>query len=429
MSDHSTMSITAQKPVSGIAETRTQTSGARRGRARFAAVDAARGVALLGMIAVHTLHPTNVDGSQNWMFALFNGRAAAAFAVLAGVGIAFMTGRRPVRRADAKPTIAMLATRAAVIGAIGLALGYTDPDRAWVILPAYAVLFLLAIPLVFLRSSIVAVTAVVVVVVVPVVIHATQPHLPRPELDNPTFGDLIDQPLSLLGELSLTGVYPALAWVSYVCAGLVIGRLSLERIKVAWALLGTGLGLATVAATGSDILLHDFGGLAEIQAAIPDSGLTAQDTTALLAVGGNGTTPTSTWWWLAVDAPHTSTPFDLVGTTGTTAILLGLMTLVDHLRPPAIQRTMAAGRVPLAAAGSITLTCYTAHIVFLNSDHYSPDEPVTGYIIQVAAVLLIGLYYRTTARRGPFEALTAHLARQARHRASLATSCRDRGSR
>ena len=60
--------------------------------------------------------------------------------MLAGVGIAFLTGRRRVP-SDVRPeeAAASLVARALVIGAIGLALGYADPEIATVILPYYAV--------------------------------------------------------------------------------------------------------------------------------------------------------------------------------------------------------------------------------------------------------------------------------------------------
>ena len=73
--------------------------------------------------------------------------------MLAGVGIAFLTGRRRVSLGrPAGEAAASLVARALVVGAIGLALGYTDPEIATVILPYYAVLFLIAVPLVLLPT-------------------------------------------------------------------------------------------------------------------------------------------------------------------------------------------------------------------------------------------------------------------------------------
>ena len=65
---------------------------------RLVGVDVARCLALLGMVATHVLLGQEPDGSLTDSQWLAGGRAAALFAVLAGVSIALMTGRRtPVR--------------------------------------------------------------------------------------------------------------------------------------------------------------------------------------------------------------------------------------------------------------------------------------------------------------------------------------------
>ncbi len=58
----------------------------------------ARCLALLGMVATHVLDERDPDGTLSFAQALAGGRSAALFAVLAGVSLALMTGRRePVR--------------------------------------------------------------------------------------------------------------------------------------------------------------------------------------------------------------------------------------------------------------------------------------------------------------------------------------------
>jgi uncharacterized membrane protein len=52
--------------------------------ARLVGVDTARGIALIGMIAVHSLYESDTAGKATWSFAIFGGRAAATFAVLSG---------------------------------------------------------------------------------------------------------------------------------------------------------------------------------------------------------------------------------------------------------------------------------------------------------------------------------------------------------
>jgi hypothetical protein len=67
-------------------------------RSRSMGVDAARGVALVGMIAVHTYPEAWPNGTQSIAQMVAGGRTSALFALLAGVGIALMSGgQRPVR--------------------------------------------------------------------------------------------------------------------------------------------------------------------------------------------------------------------------------------------------------------------------------------------------------------------------------------------
>lgn len=386
----------------------------RRAASRLVGIDAARGVALLGMMAVHSLYEEDMPGHPTLAFSLFGGRAAAAFAVLAGVGLAFMTGRRRVRMPDFPATSLLVLGRALAIGLIGLLLGYTDASLGACILPYYALLFVLAIPLLLLPTWAIGLSGLVIAVGVPVLQHIWLPHLPPATLENPTFGYVFQHPVNLLIELSLNGEYPALPWLAYICAGLVVGRLSLGRLRVAIALAVTGIVLAVGAAVTSSVLLNNYGGLGQIWAAQPGGILTVPETTEVLNLGADGTVPSDTWWWLAIDAPHTSTPPDLIGTSGSAIALIGVLLLLGQFTQPVVDRIVRLSLAPLAAAGGMTLTLYTLHLAFINSP-YDEYSAATGYTVQVIAALLIGLAWRKTAGRGPLESLVAAIARRAKN--------------
>lgn len=146
-------------------------------------------------------------------------------------------------------------------------LGYTDAGLGAVILPYYAVLFVLAIPLVFLGTVALIAAGLAVAVAVPVLSHLVRDNLPAPRLTNPGFDYLVQDPLGLLAELSLTGYYPALPWITYLCAGLVVGRLTLSSARVARRLLAGGAALAVTASATSWFLLGPLGGRPRLQAA------------------------------------------------------------------------------------------------------------------------------------------------------------------
>ncbi|WP_300014087.1 heparan-alpha-glucosaminide N-acetyltransferase domain-containing protein [Pseudonocardia sp.] len=382
-------------------------------RPRLVGVDAARGVALLGMMAVHALYAFGADGDPTVAYSVSTGRSAAVFAVLAGVGIAFTTGRARVGADRAVPTAAGLTARAAVIGLVGLALGYTDAEIAAVILPYYAVLFVLAVPLVFLGTRTLIGLGVLAAFGMPVLGHLVRDGLAPPRLTNPSFGYLVTDPLGLLVELTLTGYYPALAWLAYLCVGIAVGRLTLSSARVAAGLLGAGAAVAVAAWAGSALLLGPLGGRARIEAA--GTGALDVPVAEMLAFGGEGVTPTTSWWWLAVHAPHTSTPPDLLHTAGVAVALLGGLLLLGHVRGPA-HRAVTVLLGPLAAAGAMTLTLYAAHVVFLNSplDVFSA---VGGYVFQVVVALLFALAWRQAVGRGPLDFLAGWAARRAQRAA------------
>ncbi|OLT14462.1 hypothetical protein BJF78_19080 [Pseudonocardia sp. CNS-139] len=121
-------------------------------RGRLLGVDAARAVALVGMFATHLL-PLRAGGAETLTGLLADGRSAALFAVLAGVGIALGTGGTrppPDARAHAAAAAGLL-VRGALVGLVGLWLAGLDPTVA-VILAYYGLLFAVATPLLRLRA-------------------------------------------------------------------------------------------------------------------------------------------------------------------------------------------------------------------------------------------------------------------------------------
>jgi uncharacterized membrane protein len=379
-------------------------------RERILGVDAARGLALLGMMAVHALYETDAAGNATWTSVLAGGKSAALFALLAGVGIAFTTGRRrvPLRSDRALPTAAALVVRGLAVGLVGLALGGNDPAVAAVILAYYALLFVAAVPLVFLGRRTLLALGAVLTVGVPFVSQALRAHLPVATGMNPSFTWLVGDPAGMLTELAVTGYYPVLSWLPYLCVGLAVGRMRLSSARTAAALAAVGVALAVTATVVSDRLMESA--LPRILGA--SAGADPATVHEALTVGPDGVTPTTTWWWLAVDTPHSSTPLDLALTIGVALAVLGVALLADHVRRPRLRAALDVVRAPLAAAGGMTLTFYVLHVLFINSD-FDVYGPTTGYLIQVVAVLLLGWGWRATAGRGPLEAAVTALSRRA----------------
>lgn len=380
---------------------------ARRGagQRRLRGVDVARALALLGMMSVHLLPAERADGTTSTAFLLFSGRAAALFAVLAGVGLALASGgSTPPRGRRWAGMSAALLVRAAVLLPVGLLLIEPTTPVA-VILPYYALLFVVAIPLLPLGARWAAGGAAAVALAVPVVSHAVRlvaglsgPGA-QPELD------ALLRPVHLAATLLLTGYYPVLPWTAYLLAGIAVGRTGLRSPGIALRLLGTGLVLAAAGKALSQLLLAS-GGYERLAASVPPlSSLEFVGLDRALERSLHGTTPTTSWWWLAVSAPHSSTPFDLVHTIGTSLAVLGACLLAV----PALERWGRALVVPLAAAGSMTLTLYCVH-VFATTRGWGPAAPEDLLLVHAVTAVALATVWRAWARRGPLEGAVAVLS-------------------
>jgi uncharacterized membrane protein len=192
--------------------------------ARVIGVDVARGLALLGMIAVHIFDTLHRDDTPSKTHQVMAGHALATFVLLAGVSPTFITKRS--RTGSLLPAAAALTTRALIITLIGLTLNSAlDPDIE-VILPYYGLMFLLAIPLLRRSSPVLIGISIGLVLLAPLVVLASfNTNLPN---DEPTLAALI-HPVELFSPLLVTGSYPIVAYMAFICVGMVIGRLDLSN--------------------------------------------------------------------------------------------------------------------------------------------------------------------------------------------------------
>jgi uncharacterized membrane protein len=389
-------------------------------RTRVTGVDVARGLALLGMMATHVFGTFNEDGGPTPAMVIAGGRSAATFVLVAGVGLAFLSGgRTPAHGPDRTAAASGLAVRALIIGAIGLTLGFfAQFNGIYGILPFYAMMFLLAIPLLGLRPLILAGIAAAVIALGPLLLVATAgAGLPYFGSDaEPNLGTLIHDPLGLLVQLLITGPYPVAIYLAYLCAGMAIGRLDLSSRRLAWWLLGGGLALAVTARIVASVLLYPLGGLARLITQGRMQGNPGQAAQLLLWEHNPGLgneilqwapRQGSSWWYLALPAPHSHTPVDLVHTLGSAIAVLGAALLLT--RVPAIARLLS----PVAVAGSMSLTLYSAHLLLLATGILQ-DDPMLLYVLMVAGALTFAHLWRRRFTRGPLELLVAMAAGRAR---------------
>lgn len=378
------------------------------GQKRLVGVDAARGLALIGMMSVHIVEAVDpATGELTPAFLIASGRSSALFAVLAGVGLALAYSgqgdpRRPPRGRDHARAAASITARAIALILVGLILGALNSGVA-VILVYYGVLFVVAIPFLRFGPRVLLPLAAAWAIVVPVISYAWRTELPPPSLASMSADSLADLP-TMGRELLLTGYYPVLPWTAYILAGLGIGRLALGSARVAAGLLAGGALLAGTTWLVSWLLLQSGGFDRLVDAGLGGHLVNRDFTDGVLTSSFYGTSPTTTWWWLTIASPHTATPFDLLHTIGTSAAVIGLMLL--------LARVISAALWPLAAIGSMTFTLYTLHVILLAT--VLPDTTDNALLIHVVIAFAVAMPWRAVFRRGPLEAMTAVWSRAAR---------------
>jgi hypothetical protein len=227
----------------------------------------------------------------------------------------------------------------------------------------------------------------------------------QPAFDsNPTLSAPFTDPIGFVLQLLVTGEFPAVVYMVYICAGLAIGRLDLSSTRVAAWLLGGGLVMAVTAWETSSVLLFHLGGLQHLQAAADPGSDPATVTNQILWDPNQ----VASWWWLALRAHHTGTPFDALHTLGSAMAVLGGVLLVTKLR--------AARRLlwPVGVAGTMTLTIYSVHVLVLVNSSLLSDNDLAAYVQQVAGALAFAVVWYRFMGQGPLERMVAMASGRAR---------------
>ncbi|MFE7766277.1 DUF418 domain-containing protein [Streptomyces sp. NPDC057438] len=372
---------------------------------RLVGVDLARALAVFGMYVVHIAPPLSAtSGVASWIRYIADGHSSVLFATLAGFSLMLIAGRREPKTGlagrQAKARIAIRAVVLLVLGTV-LAMEYGGV----IILGFYGIYFLLALPLVRLSAKTLAIIAAAFALVTPQLAFALTSLL-TPSVQN---GINAYDPLTRLSEvgvldLLLTGFYPALTWMSFVIAGMALGRLDLSSGTVQKRLAALGASL-TAAAYGMSLLLAGSGALrsmAEDGSSSSGSGSMPLDSASMPSGGGSfPDMPAST---LLTAGPHSGTTFDIIGSVGVAIlVIVGATVAMDRL--PRLRRLAT----PVIAVGTMSLTAYVGH--FLAQSALSvPAGTGTQHswvplIMFVLGATVFAAIWSRFFRRGPLEYL------------------------
>lgn len=326
---------------------------------RLFAIDAARGLALIGMIIVNVGPVAAESGLQRAWLAPY-GRASILFVVVAGISMSlFLRPGQGPRRAP------ILVWRAGILLAGGLLLGLL-PHGVNVILPLYGALFLATLILFWLPSTLLIALAVIFATIGPLIFVGES-------LDHAGDGSFdlrwAISPSDLVHTLFLTRPYPFVVWIVPFIFGLLLGRLDLREPRVQKLLIWVGLSATVAGLVASEILTITFGPF--------ESGY------GLLLTG----------------TPHGQMPLWLLSSLGSATLVLGLLLYFWG-------RVDKAAR-PLVLAGQVALTLYVMHLIVLAivrpDEGFTFAEGVGLSLLLIAGCLAFAFAWRQRFSVGPLE--------------------------
>lgn len=326
---------------------------------RIEALDAARFLAFCGMVLVNFRIAAQVAPGNDWASTLVDaleGRAAALFVVLAGVGVGL--SRIPGR---------ILLRRAAFLFGLGL-LNMTIFDAD--ILHFYALYFVVGA--MFLTAAPRSLwLGAVALVALSVAGHLVIDYEQGWDWTTLTYDDLWSVP-GFLRNLFFNGWHPVFPWAAYLLIGMAIGRAELHTLCIQHRLIMWGFGAAVLALFPA-MLVSD-----------PD----------LAALLGTQAIPPG--------------PFYILSGAGTACVVIGLLVKLW----PMIERTRIAPA--LTVPGRQSLTLYMAHILIgmgvlgaaglLDGSLSAPQ--ITAYALFFCALSSgFALLWHRKFKRGPLEAV------------------------
>ena len=343
-----------------------QVSSQNQHAARIGGIDAARALAVIGMLLVH-VGPRDRDSFGEVIYNLPHGRASILFVFIAGIGISLLSAR-PGRLNSARLRLAWMAV---VFLPLGLILQTLDHGIA-VIVHHYAIFYLFGILAMALPTRPLGIFAAAASICGPLAYFMIRMHWP--DFVGRETVAVVDRPLNIVDGLLLTGPYPLLTWAPALLWGMWVGRLDLGSGRCQFQVLLVG-GAGTISA--------------------------ASIAAIALQILGSPSGPTD-WRHLFSSSPHSQMPLWLIGSIGSAGAVTGAaLVLVD--RWPRSCR-------PLVALGQLALSFYVAHLIAL---HFFKDvlrrasvgEAMVSVLVLTVTASVFAVIWRRYFRRGPLETL------------------------
>jgi uncharacterized membrane protein YeiB len=325
---------------------------------RIDGLDAARGLAVLGMFIAHTVPvPLTVD-------TVADGRSSILFATIAGVSLGLLSGGAPAPARDRRGGIRL---SVGVRGAILLVLGFflaTLGSLVSIILDEYGLMYLLLLPVLFAPRFVLVPLAAFFAIAGPVLVGL--------------LSEARDAGSAIVGMwFGPDASYPVPLWLAYLLAGLIVARSDLRRTRtqlltIAAGVVGMVLGYGVLGSLGADVEAH-------------------ADTTA-----------------------------EAFGSGGVALLVIGALAYLLSPETGGLGRVLRTVLSPLTAVGAMPLTIYTAQILVLAVVAQLGREsglpygrgyyPLALLLSLVIGSLVVAWLWRRFLGRGPLERALASIA-------------------
>ncbi|MFB9309133.1 putative membrane protein [Agromyces hippuratus] len=337
------------------------------GARRVDGVDAARGLALIGMFVAHVA-PAAASADLAALLAIADERPRLLFALTAGMGLAFISGgTRPIvgGRGELRRQIAI---RAVILIVLGVLIAVTLHPLVFIILDVYGVAFLVMLPLLFLpaRAALGAGIALL----------AIMPGFAALASTTDLVVELRQGPFAIVVDWFISGAYPVVEWVPVMMIGLALVRFDLAspRVVTVAALAG-----AATAAVLLPVVALMPGGADEASAGEADA------------------------WTSAL-----RTSLEVLGNVGVGVVVVAGMLLLTFFARPSVRRVAGAVLSPVIAMGAMPLTIYTLHLVVLAASiriegGYSTDDSFELLLGLIVGSMVFAWLWRRYLGRGPLE--------------------------
>lgn len=300
---------------------------------RIVGYDVARAIAIFGMVIVN--YKIAMGAQQNgpaWLVdlaGLIDGRAAALFVVLAGVGISLLSragrvGKDPERVARDRRTLLRRSLFLFVVGSLYTSIYSADILHFYGLYIAVAALALTTSE----RRLWVSSAGLVLLFVALCFVLDYEQGWDWKTLEYQGLWT----PSGAIRHLFFNGFHPVVPWLGYLFVGMVIGRQDMGDVTVRRRVLAWGVGVALIAESASRILLH---------ALVRDT--SADEAEVMVAVFGTGPMPPLPLYMLAAGG----TACAIIAAS----VALGQM----HGSKPWLR--------PFVATGQLALTLYVAHVL------------------------------------------------------------------